>query len=78
MKSRNVIGTEWQLVKLSITGAKVTASVNGKQVAELTLRQPATVKQIALTSPMSKSEYRSLRVTGKDGDVLLAVLPDSQ
>jgi len=50
--------------------------VDGKLVAELTLRQPATVKQIALTGPMSKSEYRSLKVTDKDGDVLLAVLSE--
>jgi len=78
MASGIIDGTEWHHVRLSITGATVSASVNGKLVAELTLRHPATVKQIALTSPMSKSEYQSLEITDKDGNVLLAVLPDSQ
>ena len=76
--SGSLDGTQWHHIRLSISGMKVTALVNEKRIAELTLHAPAAVEQIALTGLMSKSEYRNLTVTANDGSNLLNILTDGK
>ena len=70
----NIETKQWHQVKLHIKEKKVIASVDGKRVGELSLGQAADFDQIALTGSQSKADYRNLKVTGKDGIVLLDVL----
>ena len=70
----SIDGTKWHRIELNITETGVAASVNGKRIGELRLGRAVEVQQIALTGSRSKAEYRNLRVTGKDENVLLEAL----
>ncbi len=67
----SIDGTQWHHIKLNISNNNVTASLNDKRLGELKLADGIHVDQIALTGSRSKAEYRNLKVTGPNKNILL-------